>query len=287
MEKEMIERAKRADISALGLNLKSEGKSLRCLDNNSLIFKVGREGFWVFAWNSRNLKGDLIKFVMEYYGKNYQDSVEFLTGESVQLVSRDTIEKFTKTTELQMPTKSSNMHRAIAYLNKTRGIKQATIQYLIDRKLLYQDVRGNAVFVWKELEGKEIGAEINGTLSDKRYKGIAPGSSFGYGFNIRSGAPDKLYFFESAIDLLSFTNLFKCKNCVLVSMGGLKQEVVNTYAKLYPDAEVVLCIDNDAAGDTFINRNNFSDYKRITPRSKDFNEDLKNNIANISNKEGK
>ena len=279
MDKELIEKAKRADISVLGLNLKSEGKSLRCLNNDSLVFKVGREGFWVFAWNSRNLRGDLIKFVMEYYGKSFTDSVSFLTGETVEAISKDTIKKFTKDIELQMPQQSPNMHRAIAYLNNTRCIKQATIQYLIDRKLLYQDVRGNAVFVWKGLEGKEIGAEINGTLSDKKYKGIAPGSKFGYGFNIKSGTPKTLYIFESAIDLLSFTNLFRCQNCVLVSMGGLKQEVVHTYIKTYPKAEIVMCVDNDEAGDTFIKRNNFDIYKRIVPRAKDFNEDLKNRLC--------
>lgn len=274
MDKERIERAKRADISVLGLNLKSEGRTLRCLDNDSLIFKIGRDGFWVFAWNSRNIRGDLIKFVMEYYGKNFSDSVSFLTGETVQLVSKDTIKKFDKTVELQMPLKAPNMHWTIAYLNKTRYIKQTTIQYLIDKKLLYQDDKGNAVFVWK-LEGKEIGAELNGTLSTRRFKGVAQGSKFGYGFTITSGTPDRLYLFESAIDLLSFTNLYKCSNCVLVSMGGLKPEVVHTYIKLYQRAEIIMCVDNDPAADAFIEKNNFNKYKRIVPKSKDFNEDLK------------
>jgi hypothetical protein len=279
MDKELIERAKRADISVLNLRLKSEGKTLRCMENDSLVFAVGREGFWVFAWNSRSIKGDLIDFVMNYRNMTFCEAVEFLTGETVQTVSKDAIKKFTKVTELQMPQRSSNMHRAIAYLTKTRYIKQATIQYLIDKKLIYQDVRGNVVFPWR-LEGKEIGAELNGTLSDKRFKGIAPGSKFGYGFNITSGTPDRLYFFESAIDLLSFTNLYKCSNCVLVSMAGLKQEVIHTYIKMYPKAEVVMCIDNDDAADKFIKANEFDKYKRITPKSKDFNEDLKNNIIN-------
>lgn len=277
MDKELIERAKRADISVLNLRLKSEGKTLRCMDNDSLVFRIGREGFWVFAWNSRSIQGDLIKFVMEYYNKNFIDAVEFLTGENVQAVSKNTIEKFTKVSELKMPLRASNMHRAIAYLNKTRCIKQATIQYLIDRKLMYQDIKGNVVFPWR-LEGKEIGAELNGTLSTKRFKGIAPGSKFGYGFTITSGTPNALYFFESAIDLLSFTNLYKCSNCVLVSLAGLKQEVVHTYIKMYPKAEIIMCIDNDDAADKFIKTNNFCSYKRITPNAKDFNEDLKNSI---------
>lgn len=274
MDKELMERAKRADISILGLNLKQEGKTLRSIDHDSLVFKIGREGFWVFAWNSKSLKGDLIRFVMEYYRKDFTDSVRFLTCETTKTVSSDTIKKFTQKVELQMPNKNLNLYRAIAYLNKTRFIKQATIQYLINKKLIYQDTRGNVVFIWR-LEGKEIGAEIVGTLSDRRYKGIARGSKFGYGFTISSGTPRELYFFESAIDLLSFTNLYKCSNCVLISMGGLKQEVVHTYKKLYPQAQIVMCVDNDEAANTFIEKNNFGSYKRILSKTKDFNEDLK------------
>ena len=58
-------------------------------------------------------------------------------------------------------------------------------------------------------------------------------------------------------------------------MGGLKPEVVHTYIKLYQRAEIIMCVDNDPAADAFIEKNNFNKYKRIVPKSKDFNEDLK------------
>ena len=140
---------------------------------------------------------------------------------------------------------------------------------------MYQDNKGNCVFVWRDLEGKEIGAELNGTLTSKRFKGIAPGSAWGHGFNIKSGTVETIYFFESTIDLLSFTNLQKCSNCILISMAGLKKEVVFNYIKLYKDSEIVMCVDNDSAADEFIKINNFDKYKRMIPKSKDFNEDLK------------
>lgn len=280
MDKYLIEKAKRADISILALTLRQEGSYYRCEEHSSLIFRIGRNGFWIFDWNSKNLKGDLIKFVEEYYNKSFIEAVEFLTGEKSVPVSKVTIKTHTKEKLLKMPTKGANMHRAIAYLNKTRGIRQATIQYIIDKKLMYQDSNGNCIFVWRSLEGKEIGAEVNGTLSERRFKGIAPGSLWGHGFNIKSGIIDTIYFFESAIDLLSFTNLYRCKNCLLVSMAGLKKEVVFNYIKCYENAEVTMCIDNDAAADEFIKINNFDKYKRIIPKNKDFNEDLQKKACN-------
>lgn len=277
MDKSLIEKAKRSDVSVLGLKLKREGNYYRSEEHSSLIFKIGRNGFWIYDWNSQQTRGDLIKFTMEYYNKSFVEAVEFLTGERAAItVGKETmIQQQQDQRELQMPQKANNMHRAIAYLNKTRKIKQATIQYLIDKKLMYQDNKGNCVFVWRDLEGKEIGAELNGTLTSKRFKGIAPGSAWGCGFRISSGTPNSVYFFESTIDLLSFTNLYRCSNCVLVSMGGLKKEVIFNYTKIYNNAEIVMCIDNDAAADEFIKINNFDKYKRIIPKSKDFNEDLK------------
>ncbi len=277
MNKELIKKAKYADISSLNLKLKKEGSSYyRSEEHSSLLFKLGRNGFWIFDWNSRNERGDLIKFVSIYYNLDFVHAVEFLVGETVE-TKQEHLKKITipkSETKLKMPLKNADMRRVIAYLNKTRCIKQKTIQYLIDKKLLYQDVNGNCVFTWVSLEGKKIGAELNGTLTSKRFKGIAQGSEWAEGFNIHSGQIKTIYVFESAIDLLSFTNLNKCQNCMLISMSGLKKEVIHNYANKFPNADIVMCIDNDAAADNFIKRNNFNKYKRIIPKYKDFNEDL-------------
>ena len=67
-------------------------------------------------------------------------------------------------------------------------------------------------------------AEIQGTNSEKRYKGVVPRTSDSL-FSVTLGAPTKAYIFESAIDLLSFRQLAnqqKIQNSVLVSMASLK-----------------------------------------------------------------
>lgn len=280
MDKSLIDKAKRTDISVLNLKFKKEGNYYRSEEHSSLLFKIGKNGFWVYDWNSQQSKGDIIKFVMEYYSKSFVEAVEFLTGENTNVsINIETLTHKQEQKQLQMPSKANNMHRAIAYLNKTRKIKQATIQYLIDKKLMYQDVKGNVVFVWKGLDNSDIGAELNGTLTSRRFKGIAPGSAWSYGFKVASGTPQRIYFFESAIDLLSFTNIYKCSNCILISMGGLKKEVIFNYTNIYKDAEIVICVDNDAAADEFIKINNFDKYKRIVPVNKDFNEDLQKKVC--------
>ncbi|MGN0682529.1 MAG: DUF3991 domain-containing protein [Oscillospiraceae bacterium] len=63
-------------------------------------------------------------------------------------------------------------------------------------KLLYQDTRGNAVFVHRDDNGKIVGAEIQGTNFEKRYKGVAQGTRESV-FTVKIGQqPNKCYVFE-------------------------------------------------------------------------------------------
>lgn len=77
-----------------------------------------------------------------------------------------------------------------------------------------------------------------------------------YGLNVLNGEPRHLKFFESSIDLLSYASLHKhdLKDTHLVSMGGLKSQVIfNYYMKRQerigdvPDS-LSLCVGNDQAG---------------------------------------
>jgi hypothetical protein len=65
-------------------------------------------------------------------------------------------------------------------------------------------------------------------------------------------------FFESAVDLISFMD-FKLNHekktldkCILVSMSGLKENIIRHTLKVFSgDLKVVLCVDNDMAGEKF------------------------------------
>ena len=72
-----------------------------------------------------------------------------------------------KKTEFVMPEKADDNRRVYSYLTKTRYIEPKIVNNLIRSGLLFQDRKGNAVFLHRR-DGKPCGAEIHGT-SGKSY----------------------------------------------------------------------------------------------------------------------
>ena len=69
--------------------------------------------------------------------------------------------------EFVMPEKGADNRRVYSYLTKTRCIDPSIVNEFIRLGVLYQDTKGNAVYLHKE-NGKPCGAEIHGT-SGKSY----------------------------------------------------------------------------------------------------------------------
>ena len=61
--------------------------------------------------------------------------------------------------EFIMPEKGENDHRVFSYLTKTRHIDANVVNEFIRVGVLFQDTKGNAIFLHKE-NGKPCGAEI-------------------------------------------------------------------------------------------------------------------------------
>ncbi len=59
------------------------------------------------------------------------------------------------------------------------------------------------MFLHMDDNGGILGAELQGTNTYQRFKGVAAGTSESV-FALKIGEPNKVYVFESAIDLLSF-----------------------------------------------------------------------------------
>ena len=126
----------------------------------------------------------------------------------------------------------------------------------------------------KDENGNSIGAEIQGTNSEKRYKGVAAGTGDSL-FSVTIGTPTKAYIFESAIDLLSFRQLAnqqRIQNSLLVSMAGLKPNSLKALSER--GLQLFACVDNDEAGRRFISSNNLTQRNHILKEFgvKDFNE---------------
>ena len=294
--KELINKAKFTDIHSLNLDLVAEGNRYRSKIHSSLIFTRTAEGFYIYSWNSKNLKGDLIHFAMNYYNLDFVGAVEHLTSKNF-IVRAKKNDNYTDQSKLSPQNNfdfseielSQDMRRTFAYLIKSRFISSSIVQNLVKNKCLYQDQKGNAIFTIFDEKKNIVGAELNGTLTEKRFKGIAPGSNPNFGFNIQLGEnPKHLLIFESAIDLLSFwtiyPNLETQRPCILLSLGGLKINPIVKTLNVFEKLELIICTDNDKASENFIKTNNLSDVKRLIPKAKDWNEDLKNLITSRKKK---
>ena len=146
-----------------------------------------------------------------------------------------------------------------------------------------EEKTGNVLFKYFGTDGKVIGAEKVGTSTEHKFKGIATSSAGGHGFEVVRGTGEKAFFFESAIDMLSYLQMHdqELDNCRLVSMMGVKPNIVlDTMLRHNISPEnVFLCSDNDTAGNDFAQRlqEQYPDMKRvITPDTyKDWNDMLR------------
>ena len=272
-------RARQANLAEYllkqGVPLKRKGRRYQHEEHDSLIFTDN-----AYYWNSKGEHGNALDFLVRHRGLSFQDAVKELLAHEVSSPNEKLQFSWSKIEKI------NDMRRTIAYLNQYRGIDQTVITDLIKRKLLYQQATtNNAIFPMYDENGAIVGAELSGTLSDKRFKGISHFSKYGYGFNVPCGNnPRYILFFESAIDLLSFMDIErvtieKMKGSILVSLAGVKEATFKHSLEAFGvTLQPVLCVDNDNAGDELIKRlqKEFNGLKVYRPRSefKDWNEQL-------------
>ena len=272
-----------------GFDLKKVGKEYVWKEHDSLHIKdngPGERGQW-FRF-SENKGGDNIGLLREYMDMSFIDAVEALTGEHIDRTytpSHTYEPKPVQQTARELSlAEADNCRRVFAYLCKTRGLDYDMLSALVKKGVISQEEKtGNVLFKYFDTDGKVIGAEKVGTSTEHKFKGIATGSVGGHGFEVVRGTGEKAFFFESAIDMLSYLQMHskELDNCRLVSMMGVKPSIVlDTMLRHNIAAEnVFLCSDNDTAGTEFAQRlqEQYPDMKRIiTPDTyKDWNDMLR------------
>lgn len=255
MDKSTIQQARQANLAeyllSVGVPLINVGNRHRHKEHDSLVFTDN-----AYCWNSRQEHGNAIDYLTRHMNMDFVDAVSALVGVTT------TEQKNNKAFNFDDISLCDNQIKIRQYLDKTRFIGYGVIDILLNKKLLFQEMRtNNALFAMRDENNNCVGAEVQG-ITQKRFKGVKANSKYGYGFNVRFPNDDTFdyaLFFESAVDLLSFIDfkLYHEKKsldrCILVSMAGLKTNIVKHTLKAFKgDLQAVLCVDNDNAGQEFI-----------------------------------
>ena len=284
---EQIERANLVNLPdflrSQGFVLKPVGREYVLQEHDSLHIKdneAGEVGKW-FRF-SENKGGSNIQFVQEFMGLDFISAVELLSNEKAIPFHSHSISKAEppKNREITLH-ESTDLSRTMHYLHHVRGLSTTSLEKLTaEGRLSQEEKTGNAVFKIFDENGLLVGAEKVGTSVSVRFKSFDKGTADGYGFEIVSGEPANTYFFESAIDAISFADLHsEQRDYRLVSMAGVKPSVVTETMKRYAISpeNIYLCTDNDKAGNEFAEKliAQYPAMKRVTPNgAKDWNDIL-------------
>lgn len=202
--------------------------------------------------------GSVIDFVMAFTGTDVNGALtkleKYLAGEQLlpgqtSITKKNILEGLPgrKINGLCLPAKGADMKRVFAYLVKTRKIDASIVQEFAKKRQLYQDERGNCVFVSYE-NGKPVFACLRGTNTWRSFYGDVTGCDYSKGFFVDYGA-DKLYITEAVIDTMSVMTLHKedyQKWNHLALCGGGKYDAMN--AHLNGIHEVWIGTDRDETG---------------------------------------
>lgn len=259
-----------------GYELIRENRWYRMKEHDSMVFTP--QGRWF--WNSRNVNGGALEFMMYYEGKTITEAVLTLSGELEQVYSRpleaspasvaparstDTLSK-----EFTPPVKSQDFRRLFSYLCNERGLDKTVVQEMIRQERLYQttaEIPGgrvvhNAVFVYRDPDGAPVGAFLRGMYdrpSHAPYKRDVPGSDKRWGWLLTSpeNKATSVRVFEGAIDAASDASMpagngsanWKTVPVDRLSLEGVGMQPLRNYLQQHPDIRhVELMLDADTAG---------------------------------------
>ena len=247
-------------------------------------------------WHSRSVGGHgALDYLVKAENMGFREAVSVISGATPPTVPpRSDIPITAKT--LVLPERTGIPLKLYDYLCNKRGIDSDIVQTLILKGQLYEDKRGNVVFVGHDEQGKARFTSLRGTYGD--YRGDCAGSDKRYSFNMPASPPsERLYVFESAIDSMSHGSLENAatgdrdawKRDNRLSLAGTSDAALPFFLNRHTAVrELVFCLDNDQPGrDAAVAMaRKYADKGYTTrlelPRDKDFNLDLQALRAQIS-----
>lgn len=198
------------------------------------------------------LGGHAISFVQRQYGLTYPQAVQLLLGDENGQPYPTAVKQTAAPKPFALPPRHTNMRRVFAYLVDQRGINRDVLRHFAHAGTVYEDLPyHNAVFVGLDEHGVPRHAHKRSTNSHgKPFRINAEGSVPQYSFH-HTGASEKLFAFESPIDLLSYLTLYpehwqENSYAALCGTGG---QAMHWMLEQHPHIHhVSLCLDNDRTG---------------------------------------
>ena len=297
IDEKTVEQARNADVVAFlerrhGFTFAHRGGAYRCRQHPSLAVKNDRLSWF---WHSRGVGGHgVIDYLMKMEHMPFRQAVEAVSGVTPPTVPSQREEP---PKALMLPEKAGISLRLYDYLCGRRGIDSDIVNTLIQKEKLYEDRRGNVVFVGHDEHGKARFASLRGIYGDPPFRGDCAGSDKRYSFSMAACAPSgRLYIFESPIDAMSHASL---ENAAVgdagaweqhnrLSLAGTSDTALPFFLNQHPTVrELVFCLDNDPAGReaAALMARKYAEKSYhtsiILPAGKDFNEDLQARVKQI------
>jgi hypothetical protein len=291
IDSNLVGQARKADMIAFmekryGYEFIQRGNGYRCKQHPSLGVNLDRVSWF---WHSKGVGGfGVLVFLMKMENMGFKEAMD--AASSVPVAPAPAVSHKADEQERQfiLPEKAGLFSfRVFDYLNKKRGIHGMIIDSLMREGKLYEDKNGNCVFVGFDESGKPRYASVRGTRGS--FHMDCAGSSKRYGFSMAAPSSERLYIFESAIDLLSHASLAIMDTGYdgawakdnRLSLAGVTGAALPFFLHQHPSVkELVFCLDNDQAGreaaDALARKYADEGYNTRTelPDSKDCNEDL-------------
>ena len=287
--REQIQRADDTDLyvflSGRGEQFKRCGKEYRWLRHDSVM--INKNEWYRF---SQNKGGHAIDFMKEFYGLSFAEAVKELLGEEgAGETNRRTAKEDAGRQKvcpiplpgLELPERNESCEVARKYLIEQRKLSEQLVDQMIAKGDIYESKNyHNVVFVGRDKEQNPRYAAMRG-IDENRYRGEARGSEKAYGFG-HIGTDEKLFVFESPIDLLSYITAVpeEWEKHSYISLGGLSEKAMKRMYTEYPHIHsIYLCLDNDEPGNERCRKfvslipEELSVY-RLEPVKKDWNECL-------------
>lgn len=249
-----------------------ENSYYKMREHDSMVFKPNGDWFW----NSRQIHGRALDFMIHYEGKSLPAAVLELAGDvdvehptKRQEAPQKTYQR-PQHAPFTPPTWACDYRNLFGYLCDVRGLDKGVVQELVKQKRVFSTVHKtkygkvlkNVAFAYKDSTGKIVGAYERGTcdrVGFPPYKRAIVGSDKSYGWLMESCVQPatELRVFEAAIDAASDASrdaIFKGDKwreqpIDRLSLEGLAIQPLETYLKQHPNCQkIILMLDADNAG---------------------------------------